>query len=335
MPVSRKGKAYFTDAQYTLAREASALEYAQANRYDLVRDGGGKYRLREHDSMIFTRDGRWFWNSRQLAGRALEFIQYYEDRSLPEAVLLLTEGGFASASAYLPPPSSYPKKPFELPAKAENFKRLFAYLCGVRGLSSDIIRRLIREKRLYESAEEIRSKTTGKTWVAHNAVFVGLDENGKARSAFLRGMNTYGKPFKHDVESSEVEFPFCVPGFVGARTVAVFEAAIDAISHATLAMLSGEDYRTIDRIALDCTWAEPLMVYLGSHPTVREIRLCLDNDAGGAAGIETIRAKLAGRGYTQEHGYQVINELPPSQKDWNDYLLLIRQTQIRQDMGYG
>lgn len=329
MPVSRKGKVYFTDAQYALARDASALEYAQANGYDLVREGG-TYHLREHDSMIFTRDGRWFWNSRQLAGRALEFIQHYEGRPLPEAVIRLSEPQTAQKNiTYLPPPVAK-KKPFKLPEKSDNFKRLFAYLCDTRGLNGQIVSRLVKEDRLYESAEQVLNRNTGNTWVAHNAVFVGVDENGDARSAFLRGMNTCGKPFKHDVEGSEVEFPFCLPGLTGVNTVAVFEAAIDAISHATLAMLSGEDYRTMDRIALDCTWAEPLIVYLRSHPAISEIRLCLDNDVAGTAGMEKIRMELIRHGYTQERGFQVITSLPPAKKDWNEYLVLLRKIQARQ-----
>lgn len=339
MPISRRGKPYFTDSQYTLARDASALQYAKAQNYDLVRDGR-TYCLREHDSMIFTPDGRWFWNSRRLAGRALEFIQYYEGLSLPEAVIRLTEDRYTPPTSFLPPQRSHEalsksKKPFRLPDKADSFKRLFAYLCSTRGLDGPIVSQLVKENRLYESAEIVFNRSTGKTWVAHNAVFVGLDESGKARSAYMRGMTTYGKPFKHDVESSEVEFPFCLPGLIGIDTVAVFEGAIDAISHATLSKLTGEDYRTMDRIALDCTWAEPLLVYLRSQPGIREIRLCLDNDAGGTAGMETIRSELARHGYTPENGYEVIDELPPARKDWNDYLLLQRQIQARQNMGYG
>ncbi|MEM5780520.1 MAG: DUF3991 and TOPRIM domain-containing protein [Lawsonibacter sp.] len=335
MPVSQRGKLYFTDIQFTMARDASALEYAKTQHYDLVRDGRTYY-LREHDSMIFTPDGRWFWNSRQLAGRALELLQHYEGLSLPEAVLRLTEERSTPPSAYLPPggSSDQPKKPFQLPDKADSMKRLFAYLCGTRGLDGQIISQLIKEDRLYESATELKSQRTGKSWVAHNAVFIGLDETGKARSAFMRGMTTYGKPFKHDVESSAVEFAFCLPGLIGVDTVAVFEGAIDAISHATLIKRSGADYRTMDRIALDCTWAEPLLVYLRSHPNIREIRLCLDNDAAGSAGMDTIRSELVKNGYTPERGYQVMDELPPAKKDWNDFLLLQRQIEARQDAGY-
>ena len=41
------------------------------------------------NSMVFTTDGRWFWNSHSLKGRAIEFIMAYEDKTLPEAVLIL------------------------------------------------------------------------------------------------------------------------------------------------------------------------------------------------------------------------------------------------------
>lgn len=82
MPVSKTGKTYCTQAQLLAARECSALEYARQAGYELVKNSSTTYRLKEHDSMVFTSDGRWHWNSRDLHGRALEFIMYYENRSL-------------------------------------------------------------------------------------------------------------------------------------------------------------------------------------------------------------------------------------------------------------
>ena len=45
-----------------------------------------------------------------------------------------------------------------------------------------------------------------------NAVFVGMDEQGRARYAFLRGIyDNRGKSFRMEQEGSEKQYSFCVP----------------------------------------------------------------------------------------------------------------------------
>lgn len=319
MPISRKGIAYFTDAQYRIARAYSALEYARAAKYSLVKEGNC-YHLQEHDSMIFTLDGKWFWNSRGYRGGALEFMQFYEGRTLPEAVNMLASGRFCSAPLLFPTPSDE-KKPFELPEKAPSFKRLFAYLCNTRRLDPEIVQCLVEEHRIYESVRRYPALGTGEVREAHNVVFVGFNSRGQPRSAYQRGTNTHARtPFKRDVAGSDKRYAFCCPGRSGVTTVSVFEASIDAISHATLAKISGGDWRDRDRVALGGVASLALIHYLQEHPQVRQIQLCLDSDGPGMAAAEKIKAELVKAGYTE-----VSCCPPPAEKDWNDYLVEFRQ----------
>ena len=74
----------------------------------------------------------------------------------------------------------------------------------------------------------------------HNAVLVGLDEQGQAKYAFLRGIyDSRGKNFKMEQEGSDKQYSFCVPPLGKSSRVAVYEACIDALAHMTL-----EDGRT-------------------------------------------------------------------------------------------
>ena len=83
MPISRSKRTYYTKEEYEAAkRNDNALLYAQRQGYDLVRTGRYFY-LRQHDSLVFAPSGSWFWNSRGLSGRALEFIMLYEGPVLP------------------------------------------------------------------------------------------------------------------------------------------------------------------------------------------------------------------------------------------------------------
>lgn len=321
-PISKKGRQYFTDAQYKVARAYSALEYACAAGYDLVK-AGNTYHLRQHDSMIFTLDGRWFWNSQNLRGRALELLQYYEKRSLPEAVNLLADGRIEPDKQLPPGPqkSIVPStRPFELPERSPSFKRLFAYLCNTRKLDVEIVQELVRQQRIYESVRRYRCSSTGETRTAHNVVFVGFDDQGIPRSAFQRGTNTVTS-FKREVAGSRKKYAFCCPGRKGITTVAVFEASIDAISHATLAKISGMDWQDRDRIAQGGVDPKPLLHYLRHNGHIHIIDLCYDNDTAGRKAVCDVTAVLRAEGFGEREGY-TINSTPPSDgKDWNEYLV--------------
>lgn len=328
MPISKSGKLYFSSTQIEAARACSALEYARSAGYELMRHGATAYHLKEHDSMVFKADGRWFWNSRGLKGRAIEFIMYYEQRSFPVAVHMLLSNSAAAPNASLSPavPEDKENKPFELPEKSPTFKRLFAYLCKTRMLDGEIVKELVRQGGIYESVRKYVCHSTGELRTAHNVVFVGLDEQGQPRSAFQRGTNT-ATTFKQDAPGSQKKYAFCCPGRDGAITVAAFEASIDAISHATLAKLYGKDWQDWDRIALGGVASLALLHYLETHPQVKHIELCLDNDVAGREGTDRLIAELQRCGYDAGHGYTVRTSLPPAEygKDWNEYLVAVRQ----------
>lgn len=341
MPVSKSGKLYFSSTQIEAARTCSALEYARSAGYELVRHGARSYHLKEHDSMVFKADGQWFWNSRGLKGRAIEFIMYYEQRSLPVAVHMLLSKSTAAPGVSLSPPASVPppseeKEPFELPEKSPTFKRLFAYLCKTRMLDGEIVKELARQGRIYESIRQYVCRNTGEVRTAHNVVFVGLDEQGQPRSAFQRGTNT-ATSFKRDASGSQKMYAFCCPGRDGVTTVAAFEASIDTISHATLAKLYGKDWQDRDRIALGGLSALALLHYLKTHPWVKDIMLCVDNDAAGREGAERLIAELQRHGYDAEHGYSVRTSFPPAEygKDWNECLVAVRQGRRKKNQNGG
>lgn len=324
------GKPHFTNEQYRYARDhANALEYAQRHGYDLVRQGSNKYHLREHDSMVFTTDGRWFWNSHSLKGRAIEFLMHYEGKTLPEAVLALCE----AAGPVLPTPNEPPsvpvspqKPPFILPERSPNCRRLFAYLCNTRKLDKEIVSDLVRSGDVYESTRRYISKSTQKEKEAHNAVFVGRDSTGTPRSAFQRGLTSFSdaNAYKRDVTGSDPSAPFCLPGKRGTKTVIVFEAAIDAISHASLLKNAALDHQSCDRVAIGGTQkAVGLFSYLDHHPNIDHIVLAMDMDEAGRTATEKIASQIY-ENYSERY---TISEIHPGLgKDWNEYLQVWHET---------
>ncbi|MET0017977.1 toprim domain-containing protein [Oscillibacter sp.] len=331
--VQKEPKLYFTKEQERYAYECSALEYAQSQGYELIRKGN-YYQMKDHDSMIFTSNGHWFWNSRSLNGGAINFIMHYEGKTKVEAVLILNHaegqtyadvinGVRPHYSATRPKPVHHAaapveKVPFKLPAQSNDFRRMFGYLCGTRKLDRDILRKLIHQGSLYESAYRYVVKSTGELKEIHNAVFVGRDEHGEPKSAFQRGLSSLGEntTYKRDVPGSDPSAPFLIPGHKGTDTVIVFEASIDAISHACIYKDAGLDDKLYDRIALGGTEKTVgLTTYLQTHPNISRVVIAMDEDAAGRAADQKIRELL------DEVKYEAISLRQRVGKDWNEYLV--------------
>lgn len=169
------------EEQIAAARQMTAIEFLHRYRPgELVKsDSRGEFQLRAHDSFkINGETSFWHWKSRDIGGKsALDYLVKVEGMKFVDAVLALCE----ETPSYIPPPSQLEqKKEFALPPAAENNRSVFAYLMK-RGINRKVIEACVRAGILYESADY------------HNAVFVGKDEAGAARYAFLRGTYTKGK----------------------------------------------------------------------------------------------------------------------------------------------
>lgn len=327
MPMSKKGNLYYTNEQYEIARyQSSALEYARSAGYALEKSGK-YYKMKDHDSFVFGSNGMWFWNSHSMRGGAIEFITQIEHRSLVDAVLTLSgelnpqltkehAADEKHSAPYQKLATSEIKEPFVLPEKSSSYKRLFAYLCQSRKLDPDIVQQLVGQKRIYESKHPYGDREI------HNVVFVSYDEQGTAVAAFQRGTAT-SSSFKGDVSGSDKEhYGWLMPGYPDTTSIVVFEAAIDAISHATLQKHSGLDYMESHRMALGgCTNFQPLLLYMKSHPHITSISLGFDNDEGGNNGINALCAALRDAGYTKDNGYSIYRVKSTYGKDFNEQLI--------------
>ena len=112
------------------------------------------------------------------------------------------------------------EKEFALPDANPDMRRVFAYLIKQRFIDREVLSRFAHEKLIYEDKQY------------HNAVFVGLDENGIARHAHKRGTYTQGEPYKGNVEGSDPRYSF---HWIGkSDSLYVFEAPVDLLSFLTL-----------------------------------------------------------------------------------------------------
>jgi hypothetical protein len=215
---------------------------------------------------------------------------------------------YKTAANSRPPPE---KKPFSLPPRNQDNRRVTAYLQS-RGIDRDIIADCITRGVLFESIQY------------HNAVFLGKNEDGRVRFGCTRSTIT---TFRGDVEGSDKRFGFLQPpADPKSRNIACFESAIDALSHQTICKKGVEDWDGW-RLALSGGSLLALTHFLEHHPNVSAVFVCTDMDAAGQKAADKIAAlpKMA------EYKHISVKQYPPLYgKDWNDSLQEILKTEREQ-----
>lgn len=308
-----------TKEQIQAAREADLFAYLQFHEPGVLKRDGPNYRHREHDSLVYVTGKKyWYWNSRGRSINALDYLIQIRGYGLVDAVHILVGGEIQQRAACRNPAATAPvrkepaKKVFSLPRARWCATPAVSYLQR-RGISQDVISRCLREGLFYEA------RYHGEPV----CVFVGKDDAGKAKFACMRSISGN---LKKDVYGSDKEYSFCYPPHnPGSRHVAVFEAPIDALSHATLQELEGWKWDGC-RLSLGGTSHVALTAFLERHPEIKRVTLYMDNDLAGHTNARKIKAMLH-EDPRFKHIRVGINP-PRTGKDYNEKLLHTRE-QIR------
>lgn len=302
---------WVTKEQMRRAKQYDLLSYLQrADPYELKKTSRNEYCLKSHDSLKIS-NGLWHWYSRNIGGRsAVDYLIKVKGYTFPDAVMEVNRTMKGERPSFFN--TEKQKKEFRLPARNEDNDKVISYLLE-REIDKRLIDVLIKNGILYESRQH------------HSAVFVGNDANGRPAHASYRA--TDESAVKGDFGGSNKKYCFRIEQ-QDADTVRVFESAIDLISYLTLCFGLGKRYRAESLISTAGISASghtdevklPLALthYLEMHPKTSRIILNLDSDDAGIKAANNIRMKLADQ-------YEVIIEPPPSGKDYNEYLQIMRK----------
>ena len=292
----------FTDEQKILANSVNLEEFLRMRGEKLERVGR-EHKLIYYDSSgkhdsITLRGSTWFDHKNQVGGGAIKFMQEFYDMDFQTAVQELL-GQRVTPLSHSPPKAiaKEEKKEFRLPQANTNMHRVYAYLIKQRFISPDIISHFAKQHTLYEDKQH------------HNAVFVGLDENGVPRQASKRSTNSFGKTFRITCEGSDTRYSFS--HFGKLEKLFVFEAPIDMLSYLTL---HPENWQQHSYIAMNGVYENAVLTALKNHINLSEVILCVDNDEGGIEAVDRLRDIL------NENGYSNVKRLAPPYKDWNEVL---------------
>ena len=293
----------FTDEQKVLANSVDLEQFLRMRGEKLERVGR-EHKLiycdssGRHDS-ITLRGSTWFDHKNQVGGGAIKFMQEFYDMDFQTAVQELL-GQTITPLSHAPSKAVVHEektKEFKLPEANSNMHRVFAYLIKQRFISPDIISHFAKQHTLYEDKQH------------HNAVFVGLDENGVPRQASKRSTNSFGKTFRITCEGSDTRYSFS--HFGKSEKLFVFEAPIDMMSFLTL---YPQEWQKNSYIAMNGVYENAVLTALKNHSNLSEVILCVDNDEGGIEAVDRLKDIL------NENGYSNVKRLAPPYKDWNEVL---------------
>ena len=286
----------FTDQEKETANASSIVDYLRSHGESVERVG------REHvwqapSGKVSINGSEWFSQYELVGGGAVNFVQKFFGLSYPDAVRsLLGNNAGEEVIGESTPPRIKPKKPFELPEKHTDMRRVYGYLMHERMIDRQVINRFVADGLIYEDAKY------------HNAVFIGNDRNGKTVHAHKRATSAKSD-FKGNLESSIAEYSFHFDG--SSEYLFVFEAPIDMLAYISMHKQGWENH---SYVALCSTADRAALQMLKDNPNLKTVYLCLDNDNAGQLGSERISKAI------HELGDYSVWRVPPQNKDWDEDL---------------
>ena len=291
------------------ARQIDLLPYLRnCEPHELVRISGNNYTTRTHDSLKIS-NGKWMWWSQRIGGyNALDHLVKVRGISFVEAVETLMGKSAVMSVLTVRPKQEEKPKVLLLPEKSKTTDRIREYLFS-RGIDGAITDECIKKGVIFESLPY------------HNIVFVGFDEKQKPKYAAFRATNS--RRILGDCSGSDKHYSFRLADSE-SKEVHLFECAIDLLSYATLAKLSGRDWHKENLVSLagvylpkekieESTTPAAVVKYLDGRPDIEKIHIHFDNDNAGRKATEVLKAILPKK-------YEIFDEPPKKGKDYNDYL---------------
>ena len=303
---------YFTDEQKERANSVAIMDIL-TKEHEEVERAGNEWRWKRHSSVTF-RGNSWYRHSQQIGSHAIDFMQEFFGMSYPEAVTYLLDGETGQVigggrtqtvngrrteaiSGGIAQPEQAEPKTLILPPKNDTMKRVYAYLMQKRHISREVLSYFARAGTLYESVEH------------HNAVFAGVDKEGKIRHIHKKGTCSDGRSFRMNEDGSDSSYGF---GHTGAgNKLYVFEAPIDFLSFLTL---YPKNWQESSYIVLNGVSEHAMLQTLRDNPQIDTVILCLDHDPAGIEACGRLAEILLQNHYTK------INVLQSKYKDWNEDL---------------
>ncbi len=277
-----------TKEQIECARSANLAEYFQSHGYDCELKKGELHIKGYGGFFVNVNTNQWTCFSENKGGsNAVNCLTEMLGMDFKTAVKELAGNAVSYTPKHETNSYSAQKKGLVLPEKADNMKKVFAYLCKTRKINSEIVSQLAHDKLLYQD-------------VRGNAVFVHRDENGNIVGAEIQGTNSE-KRYK-GVAQGTSESVFALK--IGEPKKAyVFESAIDLMSFKQLA----NPDKIQNSVLVSMAGLKPNSLRSLAEAGVK-MYSCVDNDEAGIKFSE-VNGLTPCRKILEENGVKDYNEL--------------------------
>lgn len=299
----------FSKEEITKASSVDIIDYCQQNNIEVVSDNERWYRLGEHDSLVIDRLKNYFyWNSRQVGGNTIKFLQEVEGCSFKEAMCRLADedNKYQNIAEV-----EYVVEPYEYNHENESshFDKARNYLVNTRKIDAQIVDNLHKQGLIKQD----KKNNVLFLWKEHEHI-MGCSEQGTVHSDnFKRGS------WKSIQKNSTANYGFNVL-YGQPKHLKFFESSIDLLSYATL---NKDKLNDMHLVSMEGLRESTIMKYfmrdcklLGDAPD--SVALCVDHDKAGLNFIKTLKFQKKD-GST--HDFIVELPKPPSNEkkwDWND-----------------
>lgn len=315
----------FSNEEINAAGSVGLKELVENLGYQPKKVGLNEYKIEGYGGLFFNSEkNKWHCFSNSSGGGVIQFLIDVEGKTWKDSVKYLLDN-FVTAS-YDNAVKNYKERhnnknidteeelkgEIELPQKATQFKRLYAYLIKTRKIGKQTVDFFVKRGELYENDKG-------------GMVFIGKAKDGAIKYAMIRG-TAENKPFKAEAKNSDKSFGFKVANPRSNKLV-VFESAIDLMSYMTLKQEAEEGYilNPDNLLSLGGVGEKALHRMLDENLHIKSIEFALDNDEAG----EAARNKFVNK---YESNF-MLSRLIFRGKDVNEHLIkLVEENAVHEEL---
>ena len=294
------------------ARQTDLVEWLRVNNEPLKR--AGQWWYIEGSDSLRIQGNKWYRNSQNKGGNAIDFLVDYYGLTTKEAIdrLVQTAGHNAYKNSGVKEKNKKTRPiaasgfDFNAIHLARNQRRVLAYLAKTRGISANIALAEIQKGRLFQESQ------TG------NAIFAMTNEAGDIVGAEVTGTLSFENiRFKGLKAGSAAGYGFNVGHTRDPCYILYFESAVDLLSFITITHNRGKHMAGCLLVSMaglrpDVVQNTPMLFGISAASPV----LCVDNDEAGNEFIANcITRRLA----------TIVRRPDNRFKDWNDQLRGVEQ----------
>lgn len=315
----------FSNEEINAAGSVRLKELVENLGYKPKKVGLNEYKIEGYGGLFFNSEkNKWHCFSNSSGGGVIQFLIDVEGKTWKDSVKYLLDN-FVTAS-YDNAVKNYKERhnnknidteeelkgEIELPQKATQFRRLYAYLIKTRKIGKQTVDFFVKRGELYENDKG-------------GMVFIGKAKDGSVKYAMIRG-TAENKPFKAEAKNSDKSFGFKVANPRSNKLV-VFESAIDLMSYMTLKQEAEEGYilNPDNLLSLGGVGEKALHRMLYENLHIKSIEFALDNDEAG----EAARNKFVNK---YESNF-MLSRLIFRGKDVNEHLIkLVEENAVHEEL---